>query len=431
MAERSMSGVPDRFDVVVVGLGPSGILASHELIDSGLHTLLIERSAVIGGAAFATDVNLQNITGFPPQSDFGERTLGSRELADRLVREAYEALHGYGLPYKRPDPVDVYSYAVNQTTLRRVMAAFLSRVEASGTADLRIRTDLKHVEQGARRRWRLSLSDAERAYDVEADNVIIAMGKLSAVWLTDFLDQMRIRYRSKSTFALGFRVECLAETVNEASRGCENPKTLIEHRGVVTETFCWCKNGAVMTYDFGGAKLLDGEHFFGNPQVNSSFGAITTVELPEGSSNTLASVAFSRYVNALGQGKVLLQRLGDFHEQRPSTPAGIAANSVRPSLANFTLCDLRSYFPSVVVDGFLALIAEINRKAPNAVPNDALVYAPILERIFPDISLSPALETNREGIFLVGDCSGKGVGVAPAAAMGLAASRKVIAAVAR
>ena len=63
-----------EFDVAVVGLGPSGMLTAHELIESGLRVLLIDRSATIGGAAFATDVNLQNITGFPPQSDFKNST---------------------------------------------------------------------------------------------------------------------------------------------------------------------------------------------------------------------------------------------------------------------------------------------------------------------------------------------------------------------
>jgi len=415
-----------EFDVAVVGLGPSGMLTAHELIESGLRVLLIDRSATIGGAAFATDVNLQNITGFPPQSDFGARTLGSRELADSLVREAYEALHAYGLPYKTPDPIDVYSYAVDEPTLRRVVASFRSRVEACSTLDLRLQTALDFIDRGTCRRWRLSLSQAHKAYDVEADDVVLATGKLSAIWLTDFLNRIGISYSPKGTLALGFRVEGLAATVNPASRGCENPKVRVVHHGVVSETFCWCKNGAVMAYDFGGAKLLDGEHCYGRPQENSSFGVITTVELPEGSSNTVAAVAFSRYMNALANGSVLLQRFGDFVRQESSTAAGIDRNSVRPSLAEFKLCNLRSYFPSVVVDGFLALIAELNRQTPGAVSDDALIYAPILERVFPEIALSEHLETNCEGIFLVGDCSGKGVGVAPAAAMGLAASRRVI-----
>jgi uncharacterized FAD-dependent dehydrogenase len=424
--QRPTSDKAEPFDVVVVGLGPSGMLASHEFIGTGARALLIDRSAAIGGAAFATDVNLQNITGFPPQSDFGARTLGSRELADRLVLEAYEALHGYGLPHKRPDPIDMYSYAVDEITLARVVSCFRGRVESSATVQLRMQTVLNRINPGARRRWRLSLSDADRAYEVETDHVILATGKLSAIWLTDFLTHMGITYRHRSTFALGLRVEELAARVNPASGGRENPKIRVKNDGVITETFCWCKNGAVMAYDFGGAKLLDGEHFFANPQVNSSFGVITTVELPEASSNTVASVAFSRYISALGEGNVLLQRLDDFRRNRRSTREAVAGNSVRPSLCEFTPCNVRSYYPSVVVDGFLALIAEINCQTPGAIGEDALIYAPILERIYPDIALSESLETNREGIFLVGDCSGKGVGVAPAAAMGLAASRRVM-----
>lgn len=413
------------FDVAVIGLGPAGILAAHALADSPLSMLLVDRSAAIGGAAFATDVNLQNITGFPPQSDFGERTLGSRALADALALESYEALHGYGLPYKLDDPIDRYSYAVDEPTLKRVVAKFQSRMEANPRIDLRLQTTLEDVAPGLLRRWQLGLVGEGGRTLVEADHVVLATGKLSAVWLSDFLRRLDISHTNRNSFALGFRIEELAATVNPAAGGRENPKIRIAQDGVVTETFCWCKNGAVMAYDFGDARLLDGEHCYGRPQANTSFGVITTVELPSGASNTLASVAFSRYVSALADGRVLMQRLGDFRRRQPTTAATIAANPVTPSLAEYRLSDLPSYFPSAVVDGFLALVDEINTLSPGSITENALVYAPILERIFPDLTLSQHLETNRAGIYFIGDCSGKGVGVAPAAVMGLVVARRI------
>jgi uncharacterized FAD-dependent dehydrogenase len=416
------------FDVAVIGLGPAGILVAHALVDSPrstFTTLLVDRAAQIGGAAFATDVNLQNITGFPPQSDFGERTLGSRALADALALESYEALHGYGLPYKPNDPVDRYSYAVDEPTLKGIVAKFCSRMEDDPRIELRLRTTLEDVTPGSLRRWRLTLLCEGGSTQVEADHVVLATGKLSAIWLGEFLQRLDITHTNRSSFALGFRLEERAASVNPAAGGRENPKIRIVHDGVVTETFCWCKNGAVMAYDFGGARLLDGEHCYGRPQSNTSFGVITTVELPEGASNTLASVAFSRYVSALAEGRVLMQRLGDFRRRQPTTAEALSTNSVVPSLSDYRLSDLPRYFPSAVVDGFLALVAEINARSPGAISDDALVYAPILERIFPELALNEHLETNREGIYFIGDCSGKGVGVAPAAVMGLAVARHI------
>ena len=418
---------PEVFDVVVVGLGPAGMMAGHELCGSGARTLLIDKNDYIGGAAFETDVNLQNIDGFPPQSDFGERTLGSRAAAEALVREGYGIMCSYGLPRKQPDPVDVYSYAVDQPTLKHVVAAFRRRVEASGTTSLALRVSMKKLESGAVRRWRMLLDGPTGTRAVETDNVLLSTGKLSAVWISDMMDRLGVIYRNNASFALGFRVEGLAETINPAAAGCENPKIRVRERGVVTETFCWCKNGNVIAYDFDGAKLLDGEHCYGRPTANSSFGVITTIQLPDGGSNTRTSVAFSRYMNAIGEGGVLLQRLGDFFNRRPTTEAQIARNSVQPSLAGYRLCDLASYFPSQAIDGLKGLVDEINRRTPGAIGEDALIYAPILERIFPDVALDINLETNLRGMFLVGDCSGKGVGVAPAFVMGLAAARRVIA----
>jgi uncharacterized protein len=418
---------PETYDVVVVGLGPAGIMAGHELCGSDVRALLVDKSDYVGGAAFETDVNLQNIDGFPPQSDFGERTLGSRALADTLVREGYGIMCGYGLPRKQPDPVDIYSYAVDQPTLKGVLAAFRWRAEASRALTLNLGVSMRKLELGTTRRWRLSLEGPSRPRTVEADNVLLGTGKLSAVWISDLMDRLGVTYGNNATFALGFRVEGRAETVNSAAAGCENPKIRVTQQGVVSETFCWCKNGKVVAYDFDGAKLLDGEHCYGRPTANSSFGVITTVTLPEGGSNTRISVAFSRYMNAIGEGGVLLQRLGDFLKRRITTQADISANPVQPSLKAYKLCDLRSYFPSLAVEGLQALVAEINQRTPGAIGEDALIYAPILERIFPNIALTQDLETNLKGLFLVGDCSGKGVGVAPAFVMGLAAARQAVA----
>ncbi|WP_299614124.1 FAD-dependent oxidoreductase [uncultured Tateyamaria sp.] len=415
----------EKFDVAVIGLGPAGILAAHGLAETSSSILLVDSNAVIGGAAFETDVNLQNITGFPPQSEFGQRTLGSRALADSLALKSYDALHGYGLPYKPVNSTDRYSYAVDEPTLRKVVANFHSQMIANPRVDLRLQTTMEDVAPGTDRRWQISLASEGRIAQVEADHVIIATGKLSAIWLPEFLRKLEISYTNRPTFALGFRVEELAQTVNSVARGCENPKIRIVRNGVVTETFCWCKNGAVMAYDFGGARLLDGLHCYGRPQTNTSFGVITTVELPSGASNMLASVAFSRYVSALAEGRVLLQRLADFKHGQPSNAETIAANPVVPSLHDYRLSNLPSYFPSAVVKGFLELIDEINSLTPGAVTDNALVYAPILERVFPDIRVSRNLETNREGIYFIGDCSGQGVGVAPAAVMGLAVAQYI------
>ena len=415
----------NSYDAAIIGLGPAGILAAHALADTQRSVLVADRSATIGGAAFATDVNLQNITGFPPQSDFGDRTLGSRQAADDLANESYRIFRSYGLPSKPENSVDRFSYPVDEPTLKRVMAAFCSRLEAHSNVDLHLGTTLDDLAPGTIRRWRLSLTDRNGSHDIECDHIILATGKLSAVWMGEFLHRLGISHVNRNSFALGFRVEELASTVNPAARERENPKIRIVHDGVVTETFCWCKNGGVMTYDFGGARLLDGEHFYGRPQANTSFGVITNVELPAGASNTRASVAFSRYVSAIADGQVLMQRLGDFRQRTTTTAASLSLNSVRPSLDTYRLGDLPSYFPSAVVDGFLALLDEINVQTPGAVTDDALIYAPILERIFPDLTLTSSLESSRDGLYFIGDCSGKGVGVAPAAVMGLAVARHV------
>jgi uncharacterized protein len=299
------------------------------------------------------------------------------------------------------------------------------RLEESPGIEILLETSLSKIEAGSEKRCRLCLNSDARFYAVEADFVVLAGGKLSTIWLAEFLDRLGIACVNNSRFSLGFRVEALGRTLNPVSGGCEDPKIRVTEGAVATETFCWRKNGGVIAYDFGGAKLLDGERAYGKPRENSSFGIITTVELSRGASKTLTPIAFSRFINAVGERKALLQRFGDSRNQQATSDAALQRDSVTSSLKEFRLCNLRSYYPSVGVNGFLKRVEEINRRFPCTIDGDALIYAPIIESIFPDVELSRDLETNRLGLFLVGDCSGKGVGVAPAVVMGLVAARRI------
>ena len=148
--------------------------------------------------------------------------------------------------------------------------------------------------------------------------------------------------------------------------------------------------------------------------------------MPTGVSNANFSLAFAKLINTLGKENITLQRLEDFKKGITTTEQSLKNNSVKPSLKSFSLSNIKTYLPQVVTDGILSLIDKINEMYGNVISGDCLIYAPIVERIFPSIEITINMETNKEGIFLVGDCSGKSIGVVPATTMGIKAARLII-----
>lgn len=103
----------------------------------------------------------------------------------------------------------------------------------------------------------------------------------------------------------------------------------------------------------------------------------------------------------------------------------IKSGNINQTLKKTTTANIRGYFPEVVNNGILSLIDKINIQNPESITDNALIYAPVIERIFPNTQLNKNMESNISGIYIVGDCSGKSIGVSPSCIMGYIAAESV------
>ena len=431
------------FDCIVIGLGPAGICSALKLMGTKTKTLLLDKNHFIGGMAFETDVNLQSINGFPPKSDFGKRVVGSQNKANRIIKRIYKIFNSYGLPYSKihsnkllntekdislENDDRAYSYPVKVKVLEKMTKNILKDFLVSTNIKIGLETTVKKIIKGSAKQWGVFIIDGLGKTDyLETDSIILGTGKLSAPWLANLYSKLKISNIINNKISLGVRIEDKAININRILAGQHNPKIkIVGENDIVSETFCWCKNGGVISYHFDNGLLLDGEHLYTKPTTSSNFGIIVTIDLPKNVSSLEFGISFMRYINILGDGRILLQRLREFRKNETSKLSDIKSSSINQTFKNTTIANIRGYFPEVINKGILSLIDKINTHNPKSITNNALIYAPVIERIFPDTDLNEDMETTLSGIYVVGDCSGKSIGVSPSCIMGYVAAESVV-----
>lgn len=437
--------IKNSYNTVVIGSGPGGLFAMLELAKNDIKSLLVEKDNTLGGMAFNTDLNLQDYDGLPAESDLGKKLFNSNKIANELIAEVFSVFRHYGLSDEMVKSKNNFKNFSNKlfndkcqyvehkilpvkfTLLRKIVSNIFNDLKNNKNSNILFNSEVKSIKKNTDGQWKVMIKKSSgEIISVMTDNVIFATGKLSILWFLETLSSLGVDYKENSSICLGVRLEENAGSLIEITRKSLNPKIKIFKDGCYTETFCWCVNGGVMSYDFYGSKILDGMHLHEKPLKNTSFGIMVTLQLPAGISNINFSLAFAKLINSFGGGKIILQRFEDFKKGIPTTKQSLKNNNVKPSLESFILLNIKSCFPQVITDGIISLISKINKMYGDVISNDCLIYAPIIERIFPFIKINSNMETNRKGIFLVGDCAGKSIGVISATTMGIKAAKFII-----
>jgi len=473
-------------DVLVVGGGPSGLFAALSVTKAGLRAELLEKGGDLvsslcpkvrfelarnvireaerfrlqcnhctcleglGGAAFHFDTQLGyarglsrskiELRGTSIEAFSGlERAVGSFDRASDLIRRVYDICFAYGLPplpegdsesgvgaatshFAHTDAAA--SYPVTVEIALTMLQAMVDDLERHGTS-VRCHTAVMNIEPGRRRRWRVTARNGKTDLLYEADAVVMAVGKSALPQLRRLVEETGVRFRPARKVDIGVRLESLREDLEPVLGGCRNPKLLyLNARGEPVRTFCVCHGGRLMQYRLGDVVILDGQHCLEHPTSRTNFGIVTTVSIPEHEDGTDWALAFAGRVNAAAHGKTAVQRLGDFLGWSGDT--GLPPD-LRTTLIDSEWCDLRAALPAQLVADVAGMVERLNAVTPGSLAAYAIVAAPVIEKIFPELELSPEMESSAPGLYFAGDCSSKFIGITYGAASGIAAGEAIAA----
>lgn len=450
------------YDVAIIGGGIGGLMTAYRLIttDSELKIILIDSgkpldkrscpasqgrpcvhcktcaitNGMAGAGAFSDGkFNIGTAYGGTLSQELGE------EMAMNYIRQVDDTLHVFAEDY--PDlytsndelklkclqnnlqllDMDVRHLGTdkNYTTMAALIDYLSNRIE--------IKTETE-CDAIYRKKTDGSFSISTTHGWLEATKVIVATGRSGAPFVKKLCDAFHVEVEANSV-DIGVRVEMKDIIWREFSEKIYEPKILYRTPtyGDNCRMFCFNQGGIVSAENNHGIITANG-HSFADPAKktdNCNFAILSSIHFTEPFNQpTEYAENISRLANMIGDGNVIVQRLGDLKLGRRTNVHRLNQCTVRPTLTA-TPGDLALVLPHRILTNIVETLDALNKVAPGCANPDTLLYG--CESKY--YSIKPKHNKNFEispNLYLIGDGSGICRGLSQSGAMGLYVADKIM-----
>lgn len=263
---------------------------------------------------------------------------------------------------------------------------------------------------------------------ISARQIIIATGRGGANFVNQVCHYFNTPIEANSV-DIGVRVEMKDMIWREFSSQIYEPKILYRTPtyGDNCRMFCFNQGGIVSAENNHGIITANG-HAFADPAKkteNCNFAILSSIHFTEPFNQpTEYAENISRLANMIGDGNVLVQKLGDLRAGRRTNTHRLGQSTVRPTLIA-TPGDLALVLPHRILTNIVETLEALDKVAPGCANPDTLLYG--CESKY--YSIKPKHNENFEiveNIYLIGDGSGICRGLSQSGAMGLYVADKII-----
>lgn len=450
------------YDVVIIGAGPGGIYSAYELIklNKGLKIVVLEegnplekRKCPIDGKKVKSCINCKTcaiMNGFGGAGAFSDgkynitnqfggtlyEYIGKEEAID-LMRYVDEINMAYG-----GEGTKLYSTAdteLKKLCLENKLHLLDAQVRHLGT-DVNyvvlhnLFEELKDKVEFVFNCKAVHVQALDEGYEIITEKekylgrqCIISVGRSGSKWMESISSDLNIETKSNRV-DIGVRVELPAEIFSHLTDELYESKIVyrMEKFEDLVRTFCMNPRGEVVNENTNGIITVNG-HSYADPKLlteNTNFALLVSKHFSEPfkDSNEYGE-SIARLSNMLGGG-VMVQRFGDLVRGRRSTVQRIEEGFITPTLAA-TPGDLSLVIPKRILDGIIEMIYALDKIAPGTANDDTLLYGVEVKFYNMEVEINHDLETSREGLFVIGDCSGVTHSLSHASASGVYVARHI------
>ncbi|MEW6592583.1 MAG: NAD(P)/FAD-dependent oxidoreductase [Candidatus Hadarchaeota archaeon] len=447
-------------DVLIIGAGPAGLFAAHELSQNSNHSVTvvdwgmeiekrycpaIDKGKCIGckpchimcglGGAGGMSSGILNL-----RPDIGgdlSKLTKSNKAAEDLVKEVDDVFlkHGapketYGATAKGVDELTRKAAAsgirfipipqrhIGSEYLPEVINSFKKALEDRGVKFM-FNTKVDKIENG---------EALVNGRPLKFKYLLAAPGRVGADWFAEQARELGMKV-SHGAIDIGVRVEIPAVVYEQLVKVNRDPKFHIRTKTFddFARTFCTNAQGMVMEELYNDHVGVNGQSLRDKKSPNTNFAFLVHIELTQPVTNTTAygrSIAY--LATTIGGGRPVLQRLGDLRAGRRSTWERIDRGHVDPTLKSVTPGDISMALPGRIVTDIVEGLEMLDKVAPGVASDSTLLYAPEVKLYAMTVDVDENMETSVPNIFVAGDGAGLSRGIVTAAATGLLAARGII-----
>ena len=427
-----------RHRPIIVGSGPAGLFCAYLLAELGYRPIIIERGEKIEERVKSVEnfwkTGVLNKNSNVQFGEGGAGTFSDGKLNTLVKDKSFRMKKVFEIFVESGADKDILytnNPHIGTDVLRKVIINLRKKIIDFG-GEFRYKTTLTNINMIENKMTSIEINHKEI---INTDILVLAIGH-SARDTFEMLDKKAFSLEPKP-FAIGLRIQHSQELININQYG-KNSKLLPpasykltyqtkEGRGVYS--FCMCPGGYVVNASSEERRLaINGMSYHDRNSQNANSAIVVTISPKDYGTNPLDGLTFQRELEekayALGNGKIPIQTLKDFHNFVESKKLG----NIKPIFkGDYQLADLNKLFPSYITDSIKEALPNFEQKIPGF-NDDNAILAGVESRTSSPVRIprNENLESSIKGIYPCGEGAGYAGGITTSAMDGLKVAESII-----
>lgn len=258
--------------------------------------------------------------------------------------------------------------------------------------------------------------------DIYADTVVVSAGRKGADWLKSLCVKHNIAHRA-GTVDIGVRVEVRNEVMERVNNILYESKLIGYPRPFKDKvrTFCQNPGGFVSQENYdNNLAVVNGHSYKDRKSNNTNLAILSSHNFSNPFNEPIKYGAkVAELLNMLGDGKILVQRYGDIVDGKRTWQNELSRSNVKPTLPDAIAGDITSAMPYRAMTNILNFIEALNVVVPGFAGTETLLYGPEVKFYSNKVEISEDFETSIKNLYCLGDASGWTRGLMMASLMGV------------
>jgi len=459
-----------KYDVIIIGAGPSGIFCAYELkrLEPDIQVLLVEKGRNIEKRNCPKRVTKECVgcqpcsitTGFAGAGAFSDGKLSlspdvggnlpqilGYDVTNQLIEESDKIYLRFGADEKIYGLEDEDAITEIRTKAIRANLKLIDcPIRHLGTEEgYRIYSSLQQhlLNLGVEIMFNTMVNDLiivdETAIGVITDKgdtfyaseIVSGVGREGSEWFSKICKKHRIKTEN-GTIDVGVRVEVRDEIMKELNEKLYEAK-LVYYTPTFDDkvrVFCTNPSGEVATeYYEDGLAVVNGHAYKSDERKtqNTNFAILVSKNFTDPFKTPIEyGKHIARLGNMLCDGRILVQRYGDFRRGRRTTYKRLTRNNIIPTLKDAVPGDLSLVFPHRLMLSIDEMIQALDKVTPGMASDETLLYGVEVKFYSNKVIVNKEFETSMKGLRAMGDGASITRGLQQASANGLYVAKEIV-----